>query len=71
MVQRSTARTATAVTGMFEPFCIACVMPVILPSRARTGQCGPPPGVSAALSPSEDVGMVHEGYLNFMCLRNS
>lgn len=31
----------------------------------------PPPGVSAALSPSEDVGMVHEGYLNFMCLRNS
>src|ERR1044072_3869010 len=31
--QLSTARTAAASSGMFDPFTIACVMPVILPAR--------------------------------------
>lgn len=52
---------------MFEPFCIACVMPVILPSRGGAEQRGP----RRALSRTKVLGIVQEGYLNFMCLRNS
>ncbi|CCB74193.1 protein of unknown function [Streptantibioticus cattleyicolor NRRL 8057 = DSM 46488] len=39
-VQLSTARTADASSGMFDPFTISCVMSVILPTTTRADNAG-------------------------------